>query len=149
LTHSSKMETMEQETLAERLRELAAQRGLKPYGVAKGTGLDPAQVLRLMRGTLTEPTPSTLLKLSEFFGVTVDYLLRGSNEPVSVREIAPVDPLESYPTVKQLTVNLMRLADLDEERLDQIMWMLGPVVEAVVEKEERDHLREYGRKKPE
>ncbi|CUQ89670.1 MAG: helix-turn-helix domain-containing protein [[Eubacterium] siraeum] len=63
----------------EKLKELRKAKGisLKELGSIVGVA---ESTMSLYENGKRQPDYETLLKLAEFFGVTVDYLLRGSNE---------------------------------------------------------------------
>lgn len=63
----------------ERLRELRKSKGisLKELGAIVGVA---ESTMSLYESGKRQPDYETLLKLSEYYGVTVDYLLRGSEE---------------------------------------------------------------------
>lgn len=63
----------------ENLKELRKAKGisLKELGSIVGVA---ESTMSLYENGKRQPDYETLLKLAEFFGVTVDYLLRGSNE---------------------------------------------------------------------
>ena len=58
----------------ERLKELRAERKISQMELAKATGVSQSAVAKWELGK-TEPTASALVKLSAYFGETVDYLL--------------------------------------------------------------------------
>lgn len=57
-----------------RLREIREARGLSQYGAAKELGIDRAQMHRWESGKVA-PSIEGLVKLADFYGVTVDQLL--------------------------------------------------------------------------
>jgi transcriptional regulator with XRE-family HTH domain len=65
--------------IMEKLKELRKAKGisLKELGSIVGVA---ESTMSLYENGKRQPDYETLLKLAEFFGVTVDYLLRGSNE---------------------------------------------------------------------
>ena len=60
--------------LCERLKELRNEKHISQVELAKQTGLSKSAIARWELG-LTEPTATALTKLSEYYGVTVDFLL--------------------------------------------------------------------------
>lgn len=60
--------------LCERLKELRKEKGLSQMELAKLTGLSQSSIGRWELGR-TEPTASDLIKLEDFFGESVEYLL--------------------------------------------------------------------------
>ena len=59
---------------SERLKELRKNKNLSQMDLAKNTGLSQSAIAKWELDK-TEPTASALLKLSEYFGESVDYLL--------------------------------------------------------------------------
>ena len=59
---------------SERLKELRKSKHLSQMDLAKETGLSQSAIAKWELDK-TEPTASALLKLSEYFGESVDYLL--------------------------------------------------------------------------
>ena len=62
----------------ERFAELCAQKGLSQAAAVQTIGLNRAAISKWKKGSL--PQGSTVSKLAELFGVSVDYLLGGPNE---------------------------------------------------------------------
>lgn len=60
-------------TIAENLRVLRARKNIRQEDVAKGIGTTTANISRYEQG-LQEPSLATIVKLADFFGVTVDSL---------------------------------------------------------------------------
>lgn len=60
--------------------QLMETRGLKGAQLGKILGMPRASIQRIITGTTENPSAHTLLALSSFFNVTVDYLLGVSNE---------------------------------------------------------------------
>ena len=60
--------------ICERLKELRKEKGLSQMELAKLTGLSQSSIGRWELGR-TEPTASDLIKLEDFFGASVEYLL--------------------------------------------------------------------------
>lgn len=61
------------ETFGERLRELRIEKGLGQIALAKQLGVGKS-VISLWELGQCEPTLGNLIKLSQFFGVSIDYL---------------------------------------------------------------------------
>ncbi|MGA9173778.1 MAG: helix-turn-helix transcriptional regulator [Thermoactinomyces sp.] len=66
-------------TFGQRLRFLREQRGLTQVDLAKKTGIKNHTLSNYERDERF-PTPDSLAKLADFFGVTTDYLLYGKTE---------------------------------------------------------------------
>jgi DNA-binding XRE family transcriptional regulator len=62
----------------EKLRGLRQQRKLKQTDVAQGLELVSQAHISYLEANRKEPSIEMVLKIAEFFGVTVDYLLRDS-----------------------------------------------------------------------
>ncbi len=58
----------------ERLKELRTERKISQMELAKATGISQSAIAKWELGK-TEPTASALIRLSEYFSETVDYLL--------------------------------------------------------------------------
>lgn len=71
----------------ERLRELRKSKGisLKELGAIVGVA---ESTMSLYENGKRQPDYETLLKLAEYYGVTVDYLLRGSEEEQLPEELS-------------------------------------------------------------
>lgn len=58
----------------DRLKTLLKRKGISQRELARETGITPAQISRYMSGA-RKPSGKTLITLSNYFGVTTDYLL--------------------------------------------------------------------------
>lgn len=63
----------------ERFSELSKEIGESPNSVAKKLGISSGSVTAWKKGA--DPRNATVIKLADFFGVSVDYLLGNVNEP--------------------------------------------------------------------
>ncbi len=70
-------------TFWNRFYDLCLKNGIKPNTVAKELGFSNAVCTQWKQGK-QKPSAERLLKLSDYFGVSVDYLLNGSPEPAVV-----------------------------------------------------------------
>ncbi len=61
-------------TIAESIKELRVERGLSQAALAKAIGVSQKAIDYWERG-VNEPKASYIILLSDFFGVTADYLL--------------------------------------------------------------------------
>ena len=59
---------------SKRLKDLRIEKGMSQMDLAKATGISQSAIAKWELDK-TEPTASALIKLSEFFGKTVQYLL--------------------------------------------------------------------------
>lgn len=64
--------------IGERIRELRTSKGITATFVAKSVGLSPATLSEIERDK-NGITVKNVIALSEFFGVTTDYILKGTN----------------------------------------------------------------------
>lgn len=64
----------------ERLKNLRVSRNLKQIDMASFLGVDRTTYVKYESGT-NEPSNDTIIKLADFFNVSVDYLMERTNEP--------------------------------------------------------------------
>ena len=67
-------------TFGERLRELRGARGLTQEQMAEEIGVNKYVLVKWENDYIAKPQARTLSKLSDFFGVSIEYLM-GSEEP--------------------------------------------------------------------
>ena len=60
--------------------QLLQKHGVSPYKVSKDTGVTQTSLSNWKTGKST-PTTKTLQRLADYFGVTLDYLMTGQEEP--------------------------------------------------------------------
>ena len=60
--------------------QLLQKHGVSPYKVSKDTGVTQTSLSNWKTGKST-PTTQTLQRLADYFGVTLDYLMTGKEEP--------------------------------------------------------------------
>ena len=60
--------------------QLLQKHGISPYKVSKDTGVTQTSLSNWKTGKST-PTTKTLQRLADYFGVTLDYLMTGKEEP--------------------------------------------------------------------
>lgn len=60
--------------------QLLQKHGVSPYKVSKDTGVTQTSLSNWKTGKST-PTTKTLQRLADYFGVTLDYLMTGKEEP--------------------------------------------------------------------
>lgn len=77
-----------------RLRELRQENGLRQKDVAEQIGVCTASY-GFYENWVNKPDPETLVKLADFFGVTIDYLL-GRSDDFGTRTVAPMGDIEHY-----------------------------------------------------
>ena len=61
-------------------KQLLQKHGVSPYKVSKDTGVTQTSLSNWKTGKST-PTTKTLQRLADYFGVTLDYLMTGKEEP--------------------------------------------------------------------
>ena len=69
---------------AQRLEELMQSSGITKYRISKAVGCSASTVTNWLNGTA--PTGEYLQKISDFFGVSVDYLLGNEEKPVASKD---------------------------------------------------------------
>ena len=67
-------------TLSERLKGLRIQNGVIQKAIADGIGVTPVSVQRFEYGS-ARPKLETVIKLADFFKVSIDYLLGRTDKP--------------------------------------------------------------------
>lgn len=72
------------EDFGERLRKLRTNRDMSQGDLAAQLGVVPSSVGKYERVTGSFPSVEVLIKISDFFGVTLDYLLKGETALPSV-----------------------------------------------------------------
>ena len=73
----------------DRLRSLCSKKGVSPYKACTDVGLNRAAVAKWKNGS--QPNGTTVVKLAEYFNVSVDYLLNGESTPTVAGKRAPED----------------------------------------------------------
>ena len=83
--------------------------GKSPNGIAKDINVSSGAITSWKKGKV--PHHSTLLKIANYFNVSVDYLLTGKNEP-------PADADEADNDIsKEIMQKLPQLNDSDQETI--------------------------------
>lgn len=113
----------------ERIRQLRIDKGLTQQELADTLGITQQAVGRWERGLAT-PDTSTLPRLADFFGVTVDYLLGRTDEPTTTiqqkqEQKRPKD-LQKFLDQQQIMFDGVPLTEDDKEKirkaLELIFW---------------------------
>lgn len=94
---------------------LCRERGEKPTPVVKKLGLPAGSVTSWKNGRV--PRHETLLKIADYFGVSVDYLL--GNPALDLHAFIP-DSEEKEPTVTVDPELLSLIDDMTEEELEEM-----------------------------
>lgn len=68
----------------ERLKSLRFQNGVTQKAIAEGIGVTPVSVQRFEYGT-ARPKLETVIKLADFFNVSIDYLVGRTDNPQIAR----------------------------------------------------------------
>lgn len=95
-----------------RLRLLRNEKNLTQQQVADALGIERSLYARYEYGSRTPPVDN-LIKLSEFFNVTTDYLLELSDEPQGGRVFPPPTTVAAHATEG--------MEPISQERLDEII----------------------------
>lgn len=94
------------------LEKLLKERGITSYRIAKDTGLNSAMFTSWKQGKYT-PKQDKLQKIADYFGVSVDYLMTGSDP-------APPPSSSPYQHDKEFVSYIERLWALPKERKENI-----------------------------
>ncbi|MCR5345022.1 MAG: helix-turn-helix domain-containing protein [Lachnospiraceae bacterium] len=116
---------MGNEVFAQRIKKLRMDRNLSLDGLAKELGINKSRI-SMWETNGTVPRDEILLKLSQFFGVSIDYLL--GNEQMEGKE----------PDKGKLQYLQRGLEKLDESRLEKAEKMLSVMFDDIFEAEEDD-----------
>lgn len=96
-----------------RLRELRLERGLRQIDVAKQLGFS-AQSLGYYENWVNKPDPETLIRLADFYEVSIDYLLCREDEYGTIStgdtEKYTTDELQLIDTYRGLSSPMKELA---------------------------------------
>lgn len=96
-----------------RLRELRLERGLRQVDVAKQLGIS-AQSLGYYENWVNKPDPETLIRIADFFEVSIDYLLCREDEygtiSTSGGEKITADELRMLESYRELSAPMKELA---------------------------------------
>ena len=99
-------------TFGDRLRELRRERGMQQRELGELYNLSSSAIGSYERN-LREPTLELLLQLSEYFGVSVDYLLCRTEERLTAKEYKEKD---SYELAEFMTTGLFWTRITGEEK---------------------------------
>lgn len=106
------------ETFGDRLRELRKERGMQQRELGEMYELSSSAIGSYERN-LREPTLELLLALSEYFGVSVDYLLCRTEERLTAKEYKEKDSYElaDFMNDHTITVGGVVVAEADKQRI--------------------------------
>ena len=105
-------------TFGDRLRELRKERGMQQRELGDLHNLSSSAIGSYERN-LREPTLELLLQLSEYFGVSVDYLLCRTDERLTAKEYKEKDSYElsEFMSAHTITVGGVVVSDADKRRI--------------------------------
>ena len=108
--------------LYERILSLCEQRKIKPGRMCGAIGVSRGNITDLKMGRIESLSAETLSKISEYFGVTVDYLLGKTDFPYPdlTGKTMRFDPIETAPLQKR-----RGQAQSAERRDAQIIGIIG------------------------
>lgn len=115
-----------------KLRELRKKCGLTMKELGAEIGVAESTISQYETGK-RQPDYETLLKLGEFFGVSVDYLLTGEETKKSPSEIGGGEPTEH-----QIKAAFFRGADMTDEEIDAAWDDVMDLRELVLKRRERE-----------
>ena len=84
------------EDFGERLRKLRTNRDMSQGELAAQLGVVPSSVGKYERVAGSFPSVEILIKISDFFGVTLDYLLKGETATPSVENNSTLEFSSSF-----------------------------------------------------
>ena len=105
-------------TFGDRLRELRRERGMQQRELGELYNLSSSAIGSYERN-LREPTLELLLQLSEYFGVSVDYLLCRTEERLTAKEYKEKDSdeLAEFMSGHTITVGGVVVSPADKRRI--------------------------------
>ena len=105
-------------TFGDRLRELRKERGMQQRELGELYELSSSAIGSYERN-LREPTLELLLQLSEYFGVSVDYLLCRTEERLTAKEYKEKDSYELTDFMNDhiITVGGVVVTEADKQRI--------------------------------
>lgn len=105
-------------TFGDRLRELRRERGMQQRELGELYNLSSSAIGSYERN-LREPTLELLLQLSEYFGVSVDYLLCRTEERLTAKEYKEKDSYElaEFMSGHTITVGGVVVSPADKRRI--------------------------------
>jgi len=113
-----------------RLKELIRREGIKQKNLAEIVGITPSALTFHLKGQV--PSSDLLLKYARRFGVTVDYLLTGSDTLTE-----PGTESLRVPQTSPLYRTIVDLLEMPRNRQD----MLKEILRVVMESDKKTHVR--------
>lgn len=111
-----------------RLRQIRKERGIKQTTLCAALGIAQS-TLSSWENSIYEPDQNTTLKLADYFGVTVDYLL-GRDEPSLTPTPAPTDNTITEERLRALGIDTDKLENLSDEQLSVIRTTLTALLDS-------------------
>lgn len=111
-----------------RLKQIRKERGVKQTTLCAALGIAQS-TLSSWENSIYEPDQNTTLKLADYFGVTVDYLL-GRDEPSLTPTPAPADNTITEERLRALGIDTDKLENLTDEQLSVIRTTLSALLDS-------------------
>lgn len=111
-----------------RLKQIRKERGVKQTTLCAALGIAQS-TLSSWENSIYEPDQNTTLKLADYFGVTVDYLL-GRDEPSLTPTPAPTDNTITEERLRALGIDTDGLDNLSDEQLSVIRTTLSALLDS-------------------
>ena len=111
-----------------RLKQIRKERGVKQTTLCAALGIAQS-TLSSWENSIYEPDQNTTLKLADYFGVTVDYLL-GRDEPSLTPTPAPTDNTITEERLRALGIDTDKLENLSDEQLSVIRTTLSALLDS-------------------
>jgi transcriptional regulator with XRE-family HTH domain len=111
-----------------RLKQIRKERGVKQTTLCAALGIAQS-TLSSWENSIYEPDQNTTLKLADYFGVTVDYLL-GRDEPSLTPTPAPTDNTITAERLRALGIDTDGLDNLSDEQLSVIRTTLSALLDS-------------------
>lgn len=91
--------------------QLLQKYGVTPYKVAKETGVSQSSLTDWKKGRST-PKSDTMKKIADYFGVTIEYLMTGNEEPVKKEtKLTPKDERDIKKKLDSIMSDIKRNED--------------------------------------
>lgn len=105
-------------TFGDRLRELRTARNLHQSQLGDILGLSPSAIGSYERN-LREPAYKHLVEIADLFGVSVDYLLCRTDEPLTADAFKRLDTRQLKQLLQEFDIEVLdcRLSEVDKSRL--------------------------------
>ena len=113
--------------IGKRIKELRAHYNMGVKEFASRCGLSHVAVFHLEKGKTLKPHKSSLLRITNVFGTTMDWLLYGKNEmlPSGTREIPLQEELSAIHWKQEAYQELKNKNQLLEKEIERLWQMIG------------------------